>query len=281
MRNNQDRFGAKQDGAETPQEATKVLDFVKPTEFVELPSKGAYPMGHPLHNQETVEIFYMTAKDEDILSSQALLKKGIAIERFIQNVIVNKNIDSSTLLTGDRNAIIIAARSSGYGNAYETTVKCPNCGSNSKEIFDLDNPKIKEIFSEDEKLNLKKLENGSFSTVMPKTGFNICFRLLNGKDELEMVASKINKKKTKIAGLDKNVTNQFKKMIVSIEGVSDLKTINRYVEVMPTRDSVHLKKCYSLVVPNVEIKNDFECESCGHQQELEVPLNADFFWPDT
>ena len=281
MRNNQDRFGAKQDGSETPEEATKVLDFVKPTEFVQLPSKGAYPAGHPLHNQETVEVFYMTAKDEDILSSQALLKKGIAIERFIENVMVNKSIDCSTLLTGDRNAIIIAARSSGYGNAYETTVKCPQCGSNSKEVFDLDNPKIKETVSADVDLNMKKEEDGTFSTIMPKTGYHVCFRLLTGKDELEMVASKLSKKKTKIAGLEKNVTNQFRKMIVSVEGHSDHVVVNRFVDVMTTRDSSHLKKCYAKVVPNVEIKNDFECESCGHQQELEVPLNADFFWPDS
>ena len=280
MRNNQDRFGAKQDGSETPAAVAKVLDFVKPTEFVALPSKGAYPKGHALHNQETIEVFYMTAKDEDILSSEALLKKGVAIERFIENVIVDKTIPASSLYTGDRNAIIIAARSSGYGNAYETTVKCPQCNSSSREVFDLDKPKIKETISEDEELSLSKLEDGTFLTVMPRTGYNVRFRLLTGKDELEMLASKISKKKTKIAGLDKNVTSQFKKMIVSIEEHGDQPVINRFVEVMTTKDSSHLKKCYAKVVPNIEIKNDYACESCGHEQEMEVPLNADFFWPD-
>jgi hypothetical protein len=222
----------------------------------------------------------MTAKDEDILSSEALLKKGVAIERFIENVIVDKSIQAGSLYTGDRNAIIIAARSSGYGNAYETTVKCPQCSANSHQIFDLDNPKIKETVEADEELSLAKQDDGTFATVMPRTNYRVCFRLLNGKDELDMVAEKLSKKKTRIAGLDKNVTNQFKKMIVSVEGHSDTHVINRFVDVMTTRDSVHLKKCYGLVVPNVEIKNDFECESCGHQQELEVPLNADFFWPD-
>jgi len=279
MRNNQDRFGAKQDGSETPA-VNKGLDFVKPSEFVTLPSKGAYPVGHPLHNKEAIEIFYMTAKDEDILSSEALLKKGLAIERFIENVIVDKSIKAGSLYTGDRNAIIIAARSSGYGNAYETTVKCPQCSANSHQVFDLDNPKIKETIEADEELSLVKQDDGTFATVMPRTNYTVCFRLLNGKDELDMVTEKLKKKKTKIAGLDKNVTSQFKKMIVSVEGHSDAQVINRFVDVMTTRDSVHLKKCYGLVVPNVEIKNDFECESCGHQQELEVPLNADFFWPD-
>jgi hypothetical protein len=280
MRNNQDRFGAKQDGSSPPTEG-KTLDFVKPTEFVNLPSRGTYPQGHPLHGQATLEIFYMTAKDEDILSSETLLKKGLAIERFMENVIVNKNIKPESLLIGDRNAVIIAARSSGYGNAYETSVKCPQCGSNSKEIFDLDNPKIKETIEEEEELSLSKQEDGTFLTTMPRTGYKVKFRLLNGQDELDMVAAKLNKKRTRIAGLDSSVTRQFKKMIVSIEGIEDTAIVNRFVDVLTTIDSVHLKKCYSLVVPNIEIKNNYECESCGHQQELEVPLNADFFWPNS
>ena len=86
-----------------------------PTEFVELPSAGiGYADTHPLHQQDTVEIRFMTAKDEDILSSQTLLKKGIAIDRFVDNILVNKTINSSNLLIGDKNAILIAARVSGY-----------------------------------------------------------------------------------------------------------------------------------------------------------------------
>ncbi len=281
MRNNQDRFGAKSDGGEAPIQSEKGLKFVAPSEFVALPSGGAYPQGHPLHGKETIEIFYMTAKDEDILSSEALLKKGIAIERFIENVIVDKKIKPSSLLTGDRNAIIIAARSSGYGNAYETSVKCPNCGSNSREIFDLDSPKIKHSIHEDEELGLTKSEDGYFITQLPHSKYTIKFRLLTGKDEMEMIELKLSKKKTKISGLERNVTNQFKRMIVEIEGVTDKSMINRYVGFMTSKDSSHLKKCYNLANPNIEIKNDFVCESCEHEQELEVPLNADFFWPDS
>ena len=280
MRNNQERFGAKQDGAEAPAANEGGLKFVTPTEFVVLPSKGVYPAGHPLHGKETIEIYYMTAKDEDILSSEALLKKGLAIERFIENVIVDKSIKPSSLLSGDRNAIVIAARSSGYGNAYETSVTCPKCGSKSREVFDLDNPKIKETIEEDEELGLVKTEDGYYQTKMPQSKYTIKFRLMTGKDEADMVASKLKKKKTKIAGLDKNITSQFKKMLVEIEGVTEKSMLHRFVDIMTTRDSAHLKKCYNRVNPNIEIVNDYECESCGHEQELEVPLNADFFWPD-
>ena len=92
------------------------FSFVVPTEFVELPSKGIfYPENHPLHAKETIEIKQMTAKEEDILTSRALLKKGVALDRVISSIIMNKNISTNDLLVGDRNAILIAARVSGYG----------------------------------------------------------------------------------------------------------------------------------------------------------------------
>ena len=106
-RNNLDRMGAAHQGDPPPQAETKMdlLHFVAPTEFDELPSKGlGYSEEHPLFNQDTIEIRFMTAKDEDILSSRTLLKKGVAIERFLDNIIVEKDVKSSELLVGDRNA---------------------------------------------------------------------------------------------------------------------------------------------------------------------------------
>jgi hypothetical protein len=278
MRNNQDRFGAKP-STEAPVEKPG-LNFVTPTEFVTLPSKGAYPVGHPLHGKETIEIHYMTAKDEDILSSEALLKKGLAIERFMENIVVDKNIRPSTMYSGDRNAIIIAARSSGYGNAYETSVVCPGCNAKSRQVFDLDNPKY--IESSPESIEgLTRTDDGFFETKSPTTNYTIKFRLLTGKDELELVSERINKKKTKITGLTKTFTSQFRKMIVSIEGYSEPEIINRFVDTMMASDSHHLRKCYKAVDSIIEIKKHFECDSCDHEQELEVPLNADFFWPNS
>jgi len=119
MRNNQKRLRrAPRAEAVTSAQATPSLGFVSPTEFVELPSRGEfYPEDHPLHKQETVEIKFMTAKDEDILSSQALLKKGLAIDRLLESLMV-LDVDARTLLLGDRNAMLIAARISGYGSEY-------------------------------------------------------------------------------------------------------------------------------------------------------------------
>jgi len=281
-RNDINRVGAPPASAEAPmaqmqgEKAFDPLSFVAPTEFVELPSKGlCYPEGHPLHNQETIEIKFMTAKEEDILSSRALLKKGIAIERFIQSVIVDRKIKAKDLLVGDRNAILIAARVSGYGNVYETQVSCPACGERTRFSFDLNEKKVTET---EENEDVKALGDGTFQITMPYSKFNIVFRLLTGADEAYLTATAASKKKaTKV---DSILIEQYERMIASIEGHSDRSIIKKYVENMPTLDSRHLRKCYASVTPDVNIKEHFECPSCGHEQEMEVPFGADFFWPD-
>jgi len=139
VRNNQDRTGARpsSDVTAAVEEETQALpnpmNFVIPTELVELPSRGqGYPPDHPLFNQEMVEIRHMTAKDEDILTSRSLLKKGVALDRLIDNILVNKKIRSMHLLSGDRSAIVIEARKYAYGNEYKTKITCPNCGTQKR-----------------------------------------------------------------------------------------------------------------------------------------------------
>jgi len=142
---NKGRVGSKK-GASNPapqhviqnNENGPALAFVVPTEFVDLPSGGRfYQEGHPLHGQDCIELKQMTAKEEDILSSRTLLKKGIALDRVIESIIVDKSIDPNSLLIGDKNAIIIATRVSGYGAEYATKVTCPSCNNTEKYSFDL------------------------------------------------------------------------------------------------------------------------------------------------
>lgn len=278
-RNNISRTGARPDTSPpVPTQAQSPLHFVAPTEFVELPSKGlGYADTHPLSNKETIEIRYMTAKDEDILSSVTLLKKGLAIERFLENIIVDKNIKAKSLLVGDRNAIIIAARISGYGADYQTQINCPACGAPHSFDFDLNDQKIKES-EVSEALDMATTETGNFVTTMPFSKFKVEFKLLKGEDENYLSQLAANKTKNKMPNTA--LTDQYKRMIVSIQGNNNQQIINEYVNVMPTLDSRHLRLCYKHAAPDVQILKDFNCSSCGFEQELEVPFGADFFWPD-
>jgi hypothetical protein len=117
----------------------------------------------------------MTAKEEDILTSRALLKKGIALERVISSIIVNKAINPNSLLIGDRNAILIAARVSGYGNDYTTKVTCPSCTATQDFIFDLNDTLVysgDSLKAEEATLN----EDGTFTTVLPRTKIEKTFK---------------------------------------------------------------------------------------------------------
>ena len=115
------------------------LGWVTPTEFISLPTQGAfYPEGHPLCNVESIEIKYMTAKEEDILTSESLIKKGIALDRLLQSVMVDKSIPLNDLLVADKNALLIGTRITGYGPAYETNVTCPSCSSVTEYEFNLE-----------------------------------------------------------------------------------------------------------------------------------------------
>jgi len=284
---NTDRMGlgtsTPEDNSPPPQALTQdqenSFSFVVPTEFVELPSKGRfYPEGHPLHGQETIEIKQMTAKEEDILTSRSLLKKGIALDRVIKSIIMNKRIDPDSLLVGDRNAIIVATRISGYGSEYATQVSCPSCTTKQEYTFNLNSANIYggENVSE---LDIVSNEDNTFTVQLPKTLINITFRLLSGKDEKSFIAGMETDRKQRQT-TEKNVTRQIASMVVAVNGDSSLQAIKYLVDNIPSIDSRHLRLAYRLAAPNVDLTQHFECNECDFEQDMEVPLTADFFWPD-
>ena len=279
MSRNQDRLGGVQqpDTAPPPQTVNEGgFSFVVPTEFVELPSEGKYyPEGHPLYGETSIEIKQMTAKEEDILTSRTLLKKGVALDRVLASVIVDKSIDPDSLLVGDRNAIIIATRVSGYGNNYSTKVTCPACGEVQEYAFDLNNA---EFYSGgDGTLGVVNNNNGSFDVILPKTGVTASFRLLTGYDEKSLMSGSELDKKQKV---ERNVTRQLSSMLVAANGDTSAQAINYLVDNLPSIDSRHLRLAYRQTAPNIDLTQNFECSACDHEQDMEVPLSADFFWPD-
>ena len=266
-----------QELANAAAEATPAFSFVVPTEFVELPSQGRYyPEGHPLHNQETIEIKQMTAKEEDILTSQTLLKKGLALDRVLQSLLCDKSIDAESLTVGDRNALIVCARAASYGNEYTTAVVCPECDTSQQYSFDLN---ALEVYpgGKFEGFNVAENEEGTFTTVLPRTGAEVTFKLLTGYDEKKLSnQAEADRKKRK----ERAVTRQLEGIVVAVNGSPELEMIRYLVENIPTADSRHLRSVYRLAMPNIEMSQMFACIECDYEQEMEVPLAADFFWPE-
>jgi len=250
------------------------FSFVVPTEFVELPSKGKYyPPQHPLHNQEVIEVKQMTAKEEDILTSRSLLKQGVAVDRVLQSIIIDPRIDASSLLVGDRNAIIISCRVSGYGSDYTTKITCPSCGAQNEYTFDLNDAFITSGDAQTATQN----ENGTFNTVLPKSGLSVDFRLLTGRDEQFLTQEQTTKNKNKP---DRLITTQLKGMLVAVNDNDTPQALNYVINNLPSMDSKHLRDVYKSVQPNVDLTQHYNCSECGYETDMEVPLTADFFWPN-
>ena len=257
------------------------LNFVVPTEFVELPSGGEfYPPDHPLHSEDTVEIRHMTAREEEILTSRTLLKKGVALDRLIESVLVNKQIKPDSLLVGDKNAILIMSRAVAYGPDYTTRVTCPECMATSKHTFNLMAAQHEAMEgSEEETVQVyTRTDNNTFLLTLPRTNVQVEVRLLTGADERWLTKTMERKKKSK-SGIDSVVAEQMRLFIVSLNGITDKTAINKFINSMPAADSRFLRNTYAELSPNIDLTQDFTCPECGETSEMEVPFTAEFFWP--
>jgi hypothetical protein len=279
-RNNQGRTGAPSGPKPTSSPVASsegTFSFSTPTEFVELPTGGQYyPEEHPLYGKDSIEIRYMTAKDEDILSSRTLLRKGLAIERLLQNVLVDKSIDINTLYIGDKNAVLVAARITGYGEDYTTRTACPACTTSVDFTFDLS--ELKTYKGDDwGDLNIRKEEHDRYIITLPKTQAEVGVRLLVSKDETYLTQLTANKKKNKLP--EATLTDQLRIFIISVNGHKDSNSIQAFIDNMPARDSKYLRTAYEKLFPNVDMSQLFNCDICGFEQEVTVPFTAEFFWP--
>jgi len=292
MRKNEDRMGAEfnqdppfQQVANSPtateQQSTPQLSFVVPTQMVDLPSKGlVYPEGHPLRGLESVEIRHMTAKEEDTLTSRSLLKKGTAIDKMLNDIIMDKNIKVENMIIGDKNALVVAARITGYGPEYTTKVACPSCNKNQEYEFDLLQQNVNGPLSEEEvkEVGLRLTANNTYIMTLWGGKAEVELKLLTGRDEA-VLFEKMQKNQKATGNADTTLTDQLRLMIRSVNGSSDVGVINQFVNSLPVADSRRLRMIYKKITPSVELINTFTCVACDYETDMEVPFSQDFFWP--
>lgn len=250
-----------------------------PTEIIKLPSEGkVYPEGNPLASG-TVEMKYMTAREEDILTSQNLIRQGLVLDKLMQSMIVSP-IRFEDLVIGDKNAIMIAARILGYGKDYDTGVTCPKCKATNKLQIDLTQLPESRI-PED----VSMAAPGIFEFTLPNAKRVIQFRLLTTGDDKridkELEATKKANKAS--GGVDKELTTRLKAMIVSVDGNADRKYIANFVEnELFAIDSRAFRSYVRSISPDVKFEvENFECEECDYAAEeaLAFTIDTSFFWP--
>lgn len=246
------------------------------TESIPLPSKGLYyTANHPFHMKDTVEIKPMTSKEEDILTSQSILKKGTVVSELLRSTLID-NVDPADLLIGDRNALMVAVRITGYGHQYDGKIQCSGCGESSDRQFNLAALEIKQP-------TLQPVAPGQNEFEFRFSRYNnvpVRFRFLTGHDEEEIMRSaEIQKKKLNIQ-TESLVSTRLLYSLVSINGISDRSKLAQFVKVLPARESSELRKYMDDNMPGVQMKQMSVCPLCGHEEEVTIPIGVNFLWPN-
>jgi hypothetical protein len=238
-----------------------------PTEIVELPSKGYfYPKENPLSTGK-VEIKYMTAREEDILTSVNLIDQGIVLDVLLKELIVNKDIDLDTILLGDKNALFVSARVLAYGNDYEFTL-----GEDTGKV-DLSQMKSRDI-------NFSKFERGinSFDYTIPSAKRKLTFKLLTQKDDAN-IREEVGALKKAGIKIDKEVSTRLKQIITSVDGKADKAYINNFVDnEFLSRDTLAFRKHVVSITPDLDMETEVTLSN-GERRKLSVPMTVTFFWP--
>jgi hypothetical protein len=248
--------------------------FKYPTEQIELPSKGLiYSKESPL-SKGVIEMKYMTAKEEDILSNANFIRQGTVIDKLLQSMIVTP-IEFNELLNGDKNAILLAARILGYGKDYDFLYTDPNTGQSEKATADLSTLEAKPL---DETLYTPG--KNEFNFELPFSKVTVTFKLLTHGDE-----TKLDKE---IAGLKKvnangsyDITTRLKHTILAVNGDREISTIREFTDNMLARDVRALREYIGKISPDVDLKINFTKANGDVVEGVDLPIGVSFFWPDS
>ena len=243
------------------------------TEMVGLPSKGLlYPESSPLRSG-AIEVKYMTAKEEDILTNQTYIKSGVVIDKLLESLIVSP-IDFNDILIGDKNALLVAARVYGYGPHYVFNYTNPSTNEDEEVMIDLSLVEDKEI---NESL-IKSPGVNEFEFELPSSKIKITFKLLTQRDENNIQLDLKNQRKMK---REAELTTRLKHTIVAIDGNTDKAVIREFVDTeLLAVDSRALRNYIKDMSPDVDLSFNFEGEDGTVVNNVQIPIGVGFFWPD-
>ena len=241
-----------------------------PSEVIDLPSEGRlYSKDHPCSNGK-IEIKYMTAKEEDILTSQNLIKKGVVIDTLINSLIITEGVTSNDLLIGDKNAVMVAARILAYGPEYVCEIKDPNTGNDITQTFNLADCPFKKL--------PEGIKENKFEVELPVSKSKVVFKLLTGLEE-KNIEDELNSQKKIGSDIVPELTTRLRHCITSVDGDDSQSTINSFSVNILARDSMHLRKQISKVSPDIELTQQVDIG--GDTVTVNIPMTVNFFWPDT
>jgi len=238
-----------------------------PSEVIDLPSEGKlYPKDSPLRDGK-IELKYMTAKEEDILTSQNLITKGVVLDRLLDALILTPGVNIDDLFLGDKNAVMVAARILAYGPEYTCEVLNPMSGTTFEHTFNLASCPFKNLDGD--------VTDNAFEITLPVSKKVVVFKLLTGKDE-KNISSELQNLKKLGSDVSPELTTRLKHSIVSVDKNTSQKSISNFVDNMLAKDSVFLRTKIRKASPDIELVQEVKI---GDQSvKVDIPMTANFFW---
>ena len=256
----------------TPTQFSAPKTFPFPTEIISLPSKGlVYPESNPLSKGE-VTVKLMTAREEDILTSAALIKKGIQLDKLLESIVVEPGVNINDLVIGDKNAILVTSRILAFGPDYEAKINDPFENEEIDITIDLSQIKVKEI--DENKLN----RSNEYDFFLPISKTQIKFKLLTHGDEL--IINKDIEASQKTLKQANEITTRYRRIITEVDGVRDAGTISNFVtNRLLAGDSKALRKYMLEITPDLDLKFEYTSPITGETEALRIPFGVGFFYP--
>lgn len=267
---------ASDSGYQTRNVARDDFGWEVPVDQAPLPSRGMlYDKESSLYQREVIEIRAMTAKEEDILMSQAYIKQGIVIDKLLESCIVDKTIDVSELLVGDRNTILVALRVTGFGSDYKSITVCEHCNSKDTTTFDLTSLNLKN-------LDIQPVSPGvnEFEVHLPVSNKTATVTLMTAAIEKEIRDTETRNKE--VLGIDPDVnrvTTRLTNILKSVDGIRDRNKLKKFIESMPLRDSRAIRNFIKDNEPGIDMKTSYNCGYCNQEAQVTLSLGLNFLWP--
>ena len=251
------------------------FDWEIPVESIPLPSRGVlYDPNGSLYNKESLKIKAMTAREEDILMSPAYAKDGTTILMLIKSCLIDKSINVEELITGDRNALMISIRITGYGSDYPVATTCNHCGHQENLNINLGGLEIN-------RLSIEPIEKGKneFEYQLPVSKKKVTFSFMSYQKERNREA-KMNFVKKQKNKNDKSVTTFLEEVVQSVDGIRDKNKISHFIQAMPAKDSRMLRTFISKNEPGIIMEHSYNCSNCNGLNKKGLQINSNFFWPE-
>ena len=241
-----------------------------PSEIIDLPSKGlVYPKDSPLRSGQ-IEVKYMTAREEDILTSQNLISKGLVVDKLLESLILTEKVNIDDLVLGDKNAVMVAARILAYGSDYTCQVINPNTLEPFTHTFSLTDCPFKTL--------PEGIDGNDFEVELPFSKNKVNYKILTGKEE-KAISNEIEQIKKIGTEVIPELTTRLRYIITAVDGNTDKNVINNTVQNMLARDSFFLRSELLRVSPDIDMVT--EVEAGGETVKVDIPMTANFFWPSS